>query len=240
MPILSETIVISKDIAEEIQRYLRVAAEHFAGDEAFWEKFWNEDTGPISPLTDETTVSATAVFANGMEMDVKLCGSDGSAPWTEAVLFKCGSEVCCSEPSEEYFGEWKLEYDGITYAARVVSIPDICSADEIEEDGSYVAVTEKGRFYDAVFSKELQRMFFCIPQTEEVRGYFPAKSLPVIDSDNMVIGGLYQLAGAWGRLEKIQYLTDTQMKALELYCPVRVTMSIKGGPETCSFGIEKR
>lgn len=237
MPKYTETVVISKVIAEEIQRYLRTASVHDAGDEAFWEEFWNEDTGPISPLTDETTVAETAVFADGTEMDIKLCGSDRSAPWTEAVLFKHGSEVCCSEPSEDYFGEWELEYDGITYVARVVAIPDFFTVDEVRESGSYVAVTEKGHFYDATFSKEQQRMFFCIPQDEKVRGYIPTISLPVIDSGNMVIGGLYQLAGAWGSLEQIQYLTAEQMKTMDLYCPVRVTMAIKGGPELRCFGI---
>lgn len=38
----------------------------------------------------------TAIFGNGIEMDIKLCGvqyEDGgfNKPWTEAVLFKNGT-----------------------------------------------------------------------------------------------------------------------------------------------------
>lgn len=66
------------------------------------------------------TIFQTARFADGMEMDVKLCGAQDDTPWTEAVLFKDGSEVCCSEPGEAYDGHWTLECNGNTYTAMVV------------------------------------------------------------------------------------------------------------------------
>lgn len=69
---------------------------------------------------EDETISHTAVFENGIEMDIKVCGvqyeeDEENLPWTEAVLFDHGSEVCCSEPAEEFFGSWELEYNGTKY-----------------------------------------------------------------------------------------------------------------------------
>ena len=71
-------------------------------------------------MGEDDTLVHTARFADGMEMDVKLCGTQDDTPWTESVLFKDGSEVCCSEPGETYDGPWTLEYGGNTYTATVV------------------------------------------------------------------------------------------------------------------------
>ena len=66
------------------------------------------------------TITYTAVFADGYEMDIKCCGveyreGESNLPWTEAVLFRNGGEVCCTEPSEEFFGKWEMEADGKTF-----------------------------------------------------------------------------------------------------------------------------
>ena len=53
-------------------------------------------------------------------MDIKLCGTQDEEPWTEAVLFKDGQEMCCSEPGVMHDGPWTLECDGNTYTAMVV------------------------------------------------------------------------------------------------------------------------
>lgn len=66
-------------------------------------------------MGEDDTISKTAVFDNEIEMDIKLCGADYDYPWTEAVLFKNGSECCCSEPCEGFVGEWQMEYNGDTY-----------------------------------------------------------------------------------------------------------------------------
>ena len=57
-------------------------------------------------------------------MDIKCCGvqyEEGgvNTAWTEAVLFKNGSEVCHSEPNEGFFGEWTLETNGDEYVVNV-------------------------------------------------------------------------------------------------------------------------
>lgn len=71
-------------------------------------------------MGEDDAVIHTAHFVDGVEMDVKLCGAQDDTPWTEAVLFKDGYEVCCSEPGVEYNGPWTLEYDGNTYTATVM------------------------------------------------------------------------------------------------------------------------
>ena len=70
-------------------------------------------------MGEDETYSMTAVFDDGCEVDVKICGvqyeeGGDNTPWTEAVLFKNRCEVACTEPSDEYFGEWRLETDGET------------------------------------------------------------------------------------------------------------------------------
>lgn len=71
-------------------------------------------------MGEDDTISNTVCFGGGMEMDVKLCGARDEKSWAEAVLFKDGHEVCCSEPAESYDGPWELEYGGDTYTAVVV------------------------------------------------------------------------------------------------------------------------
>ena len=115
----------------------------------------------------------------------------------------------------------------------------ILNADEIIEAGSYVAVTDDGRFYDAVFNEQQKRLVHSIPQTERIKGFIPVDSLPVASSRNLEIGGLYQASGTWGLLEQVRYLSDEEMKRLDLYCSVHVTISIKGGQETISFGLNR-
>jgi len=70
-------------------------------------------------MGEDDTISHTAKFDNGIEVDVKLCGVDDGYPWTEAVMFKNGSEVCCTEVCEEYLGEWEFEYNGDQYIVYV-------------------------------------------------------------------------------------------------------------------------
>lgn len=74
---------------------------------------------------EDLIVTYSCKFGNtDVEMDIKLCGvyfEDGESnlPWTEAVLFKNGSEVNYTEVCDEYFGEWELEYNGDTYKCTV-------------------------------------------------------------------------------------------------------------------------
>lgn len=97
--IYTQTITISKKLADKINNLLTTVNEDFGIDE---------------------TIIHTANFGNGYEMDIKCCGSDDETAWTEAVLFNNGSEVCCSEPSDEYLGEWELETRDDKYIVNVV------------------------------------------------------------------------------------------------------------------------
>lgn len=73
---------------------------------------------------DETFVE-TVRFPDETEMDVKLCGvqyeqgADMNRPWTEAVLFRNGCEVACSEVEDTFFGDWELSYGNRFYIAHV-------------------------------------------------------------------------------------------------------------------------
>ena len=77
-------------------------------------------------LSEDETIVQTAEFIDGYEMDIKLCGvsydenQPTNLPWCEAVLFWKGSEIACSEVCDEFFGEWALEYNGVTFMVDVV------------------------------------------------------------------------------------------------------------------------
>ena len=85
----------------------------------------NKPEDESSCFGEDETYSVTARFDDGIEMDIKLCGvqfqeDEDNLPWTEAVLFKNGTEVMCSEPEDEFFGEWMLTYGQDCY---IVNIP---------------------------------------------------------------------------------------------------------------------
>ncbi len=113
----TQTIYIGKEEAEAINRYLNV-----------------EPRNEAECLGEDQTVSHTAKFPNGFEVDVKLCGiqfrdkkddeSVSNCAWTEAVLFDDeDGQLDCTEPSDSYFGEWVLEHDGDEYAVLVKELP---------------------------------------------------------------------------------------------------------------------
>ena len=76
-------------------------------------------------LSIDDTITNSVVFDDGKVMDIKCCGCDYeegeiNTAWTEAVLFsEKFSEICFSEPSDDYFGEWSLEADGNEYRVNV-------------------------------------------------------------------------------------------------------------------------
>lgn len=76
-------------------------------------------------LGEDIAIVNTATFDNGFEMDIKCCGvqysedNESNTAWTEAVLFQNGSERCYTEPSDEYLGEWILEYEDDEYVVLV-------------------------------------------------------------------------------------------------------------------------
>lgn len=102
--IYKKEIKITKKLEEEISHLLRYGDPYFGEDLA---------------------ITKTAVFNSGYEMDIKCCGvqyeegADNCA-WTEAVLFHNGSEVCYTEPSDEFVGEWELTDGDNIYIVNVV------------------------------------------------------------------------------------------------------------------------
>ena len=101
-------IKISKAEAEQINKHLTV--EPTCADEC---------------LGEDIAIVNTAKFNNGIEMDIKCCGvqyeerNESNLAWTEAVMFKDGDELCYTEPSDEYLGEWICEYNGDEYIVFV-------------------------------------------------------------------------------------------------------------------------
>lgn len=86
------------------------------------------------------TFSKTAVFDDGVEMDIKMCGvkyreGESNLPWVEAVLFRNGSELYCSDPDDDMFGEWELEYGGVKYCVMVKEASSYNSNSYFEDDG---------------------------------------------------------------------------------------------------------
>ena len=70
-------------------------------------------------LTENDTLVWSASFGNGFEMDIKLCGADEEVAWTEAVLFKDGCELACTDCMDTILGEWEIDYDDVAYITYV-------------------------------------------------------------------------------------------------------------------------
>ena len=69
---------------------------------------------------DNTIIVATIRCSNGYEIDIKCCGCQEEASWTEAVLFnENGVELCCTDCSDEIIGEWLIEYDDTIYSVII-------------------------------------------------------------------------------------------------------------------------
>lgn len=107
---------------------------------------------------EEKVYFETVDFGNGIEVDIKICGSDDGTPWTEAIMFKNGSEVCCTEVGDEFFGEWELEYNGEEYVVEVVERKEIetrkwyCSVIR-DVNGIYSAdLCVNGRFVSGIYT----------------------------------------------------------------------------------------
>lgn len=101
-----------------------------------------EDAIENGGMSEDETITKTAKFGNGYEMDIKCCGADDEHAWTEAVLFNSeGSQIAVSEPSDDFFGIWELEDDdGNTYKANVVKVikRSVDEAKKILESAGYL------------------------------------------------------------------------------------------------------
>ena len=74
-------------------------------------------------LDEGESIIRTATFTNGFQMDVKCNGcAGGQTAYLEAVLFdEKGFEKGWVDgvDSDEYLGEWSIEYKGDTYTVEV-------------------------------------------------------------------------------------------------------------------------
>ena len=82
-------------------------------------KFCNKCLNRII-LTEDDTLVWSASFGNGFEMDIKLCGANEETAWTEAVLFKDGFEIGCTDCMDEILGMWEIDYDDVAYITNVI------------------------------------------------------------------------------------------------------------------------
>lgn len=97
-----QTLKISQDALAIINGYLNADSP---------EKYQGEDSAIIH----------TVQFPDGKQMDIKCCGCNAEASWTEAVLFDShGCEIACTEVCGEYTGLWELEYFDAIYTVDVV------------------------------------------------------------------------------------------------------------------------
>lgn len=82
-------------------------------------KFCNKCLDKIV-LTEDDTLVWSASFENGFEMDIKLCGANEETAWTEAVLFKDGFEIGCTDCMDEILGMWEIDYNDVAYITNVI------------------------------------------------------------------------------------------------------------------------
>ena len=72
-------------------------------------------------LKRDKTITRTAKFPNGIEVDIKLVICDGDAtPYTEGVMFRNGMEVACIDGENGYDGEWWFKHNSVQYLVNVV------------------------------------------------------------------------------------------------------------------------
>ena len=67
-------------------------------------------------------VTYTAKYPDGFEMAIRCCGvrdDDDYRAYTEAILYKNGEEVVCSEISDIYERTWTLGYDRVEYTVII-------------------------------------------------------------------------------------------------------------------------
>lgn len=72
---------------------------------------------------DGSSLSKTAKFSNGFEMDIRCCGGKDDS-WTEAILYdNTGKEVVATEPCDAFTGCWELkdEDTNTVYRAHVMT-----------------------------------------------------------------------------------------------------------------------
>lgn len=102
---------------------MKILEQTIEVDEATAERlsYWLTDNSDTSErLNEDMTLTKTAHFPDGIDMDIKCCGTRDETAWTEAVLFDEGYQCCFSDPSDEFFGDWELDWNDTLYRVHVV------------------------------------------------------------------------------------------------------------------------
>lgn len=99
---------LTKEIAESYSRFIGITGKQaydqygLKGDECIRESFY---------------------FDNGVEAEIKIVIpiDEDSYTWTEAILWsKDGKYLGCTEPCEDFLGEWHLEdHEGNSYTVNI-------------------------------------------------------------------------------------------------------------------------
>ena len=66
-------------------------------------------------------ITHTAVFPDGIEIDIGLLICDDDTPYTEGVLFRKDCEVYSTEPQYANNQEWLFAKDGRKYKVNIIS-----------------------------------------------------------------------------------------------------------------------
>lgn len=78
-------------------------------------------TGLSGTTSGDTPVTFTALFPDGIEVDIKVCnGSDASEPFIDAVIFEHGSELYPLDPRfDRLEGDYAFTVGQDTYIVTV-------------------------------------------------------------------------------------------------------------------------
>ena len=84
-------------------------------------KLTNNEIYAIYGLKRNESFSETAVFDDGTKIQIRLVIQEKTTPYAEAVMFRNNSEVCCTDPEDEFMGEWSIEYGDNKYVVKIIS-----------------------------------------------------------------------------------------------------------------------
>lgn len=90
---------------------------------------WKEGDSPTYRFNEDDGWVGTVVFDKKYEVDIKVCGvqylgEGNDSAYSEVVLFRNGSEVCCSDVGDTVLGTWELS-DGDTEFVVHVEVENV-------------------------------------------------------------------------------------------------------------------
>lgn len=85
-------------------------------------KLTGEEIYAIYGFKRDETDTETIDFPDGTIIDVRLVICENDEPYTEAIMFRDGHEICCSDTEDRFMGTWELEDDnGNVYSVNITS-----------------------------------------------------------------------------------------------------------------------